>query len=437
MINAFITVTPESALQAAKKADERRTQGESHALLGVPYALKDVFSTQGIRTTAGSRILEDYIPPYSATIYEALDAVGAVLIGKTNCDAFGHGSSTENSDFGTTRNPWDTTKVAGGSSGGSAAAVAYGAGLFSIAEDTGGSIRQPAAFCSVAGLKPTWGVVSRHGCIAYASSLDTVGPMARTVEDIGTVMNVIAQRDPRDASQSKAASYRRTYDLRSGKGKNRRYRIGLPKEFHKKGNEVEVQQTLQAAVRQLEKLGHEVLEVSLPSTEYAIECYYLLAVSEASSNLARYDGIRFGKPRQHFNAENKRRIMLGTFALSSGYVDQYYLKALKVRTKIYRDFQMCFRKHGVDALVAPVSPTLPFGIGEKVDDPIQMYLADIYTVPINVAGVPSLALPCGFSKRGMPIGMQLIGDHYTEMQLLELGHQYQQETDWHTRRPPL
>lgn len=431
-INAFITITDEHAIEHAKKADALIAIGEDKPLLGIPYTIKDVFNTYGIKTSAGSNILTSYISPYSATVFENISQAGGILLGKTNCDAFGHGSSTENSDFGVTVNPWDTTKVAGGSSGGSAASLAYGGGLFSIAEDTGGSIRQPAAFCSITGLKPTWGLVSRYGCIAYASSLDTIGPMVHEVQDLATIMEVIGVPDPQDISQSKQLPRDWRNFLR--KRSHLKLTIGLPREFFGKGNDREIDRAIDAARTVLERGGHRFRQVSLPHTAYAIECYYLIATAEASSNLARYDGIRFGKSRDHFNQENKRRIMLGTFALSSGYMDKYYTKAMQVRSLIMKDIGEVFA-HGIDCLLAPVSPVLPFKIGEKAQDPLQMYLADAYTVPINVAGVPSLALPCGFSKSGLPIGMQIIGNHFSEALLFGLGSQYQRMTDWHTKRP--
>src|SRR3989344_2088256 len=425
-INAFISVTKELALEQAEKADKLLANKAKGELIGIPYTLKDVFNTKGTKTTAGSKILKDYVSPYDSSIYWYLKDAGAVLLGKTNCDAFGHGSSTENSDFGVTKNPWDQSRVAGGSSGGSAAALAYGGGLFSIAEDTGGSIRKPAAFCSVRGLKPTYGVVSRYGCVSYASSLDTIGPMAKTAEDLSKVMDVISQTDPYDASQISGKS-------RSDQASPPpRCTIGIPKEYFRGDNDKEIDNKIEAAIKDLEKMGNKVKEVSLPNTKYAIETYYLLAASETSSNLSRYQELRYGGSRKEFNQENKRRIILGTFALSSGYHDEYYLKAAKVRTLIREDFNRL--KSDIDVFIAPVSPVLPFKIGENSDDPLKMYLADIYTVTANVAGVPALSLPCGFSKDNLPIGMQLIGHHFSDPLLLSLGTQYQQEADWHKKR---
>lgn len=431
-VHAFITITEKEALTASLESDKRLSNGNARPLEGIPFTMKDVFNTKGIKTTASSKVLDDYIPAYSATVYQLLLDAGAILLGKTNCDAFGHGSSTENSDFGPTKNPWNLDRVPGGSSGGSSASLAYGGGLFSIAEDTGGSIRQPAAFCGVTGLKPTWGVISRYGCISYASSLDTVGPMTRSAEDIGEIMQVIGEQDSMDASQGFREPI---YDYKRDIGSNK-YKIGFPKEFRQTGNDPEIDTAIENAIKKLEELGHEVVEVSLPHTKYAIECYYLLAASETSSNLARYDGVRFGNPREYFNDENKRRIMLGTFALSAGYSDEFYLKASKVRTLIYEDFRKLENK-GIEIFIAPVSPILPFKLGEKSYDPLQMYLADIYTVSINVSAIPSLALPCGFSKAGLPIGMQLMGKHFAESQLIGLGKQYQEATDWHKRKPKL
>lgn len=424
-INAFITITEDQALRDAQRADDLISQGSYLPLLGIPYTLKDVFNTKGIKTTAGSKVLEDFIPPYDSTVYRLLSESGAVLLGKTNCDAFGHGSSTENSDFGVTRNPWDLERVAGGSSGGSAASLVYGGGLFSIAEDTGGSIRQPASFCGVTGLKPTYGLVSRYGCIAYASSLDTVGPMGLESADLEIIMKVISDKDSLDASQIEGNSINRE-----------KIKIGIPKEFFDAANDSEISRSLEETIKTFKDLGYDVQEVSLPHAKYAIECYYIIASSETSSNLARYDGIRFGKTRENFNDENKRRIMLGTFALSAGYADKYYYKATKVRQLIKKDFENA-REKGFDVFIAPVTPTLPFKIGEKFTDPLQMYLADVYTVSANLAGIPALSLPSRPSTRSIPIGFQLMGHHFSEDTLLNLGKKYQEATNWHKRRPQL
>lgn len=430
-INAYITICEKEALEKAKAADETIANGVD-SLLGIPFSMKDVYSTKDVRTTAGSKVLEDYIPVYNATVYQELLDAGAILLGKTNCDAWGHGGSTENSDFGVTKNPWNTEYVAGGSSGGSAAALATDMTIFEIGEDTGGSIRLPSSFCSTVGLKVTYGRVSRYGAIAFASSLDSMGPMGKTVEDVSTILEVIAGKDEKDAtSSSKNVAKYSTLLNKSVKG----LRIGLPKEFYGKGLNKEVEDTVKKAVKTLEDLGAEVVDVSIPSTEYGIATYYIIAPSETSSNLARYDGIRFGERRQSFGAEAKRRIMIGTHALSSGYYDAYYLKAQKVRTLIKNDFDKAFNH--CDVMVAPVSPTLPFKIGEKADNPLEMYLVDVYAVLINLAGIPSLALPCGFSQEGLPIGMQIMGPQFSEELLLNVGYQYEQVTDWRIRRPEL
>ncbi len=434
-INAFITVCGEEALEQARKSDELASQGETleaKPLLGIPFSMKDVYSTQGIRTTAGSKVLEDYVPPYSSTVYQKLIEGGAILLGKTNCDAWGHGASTENSDFGPTKNPWNTEYVPGGSSGGEAAAHASDMAIFGIGEDTGGSIRLPASFCSTVGLKVTYGRVSRYGALAYASSLDTMGPMGKTVSDCAQVLEIIAGNDPKDATSSsgKVPNYIATLE-KNAKG----LRIGIPKEFFGKGLNVEVKNSIDQALKVFEQMGIEIVNISVPSTEYGIATYYIIAPSETSSNLARYDGIRFGNDRGVFGAEAKRRIMLGTYALSSGYYDQYYLKAQKVRTLIEKEFEKAFEK--CDVILSPVSPTPPFEIGEKVDDPLQMYLVDVYTVLINLAGIPSLALPCGFSKNGLPIGMQILGPQFSEGLLFRVGHTYEQATQWHKMKPLL
>lgn len=431
-IKAFITICQKEALRQAKEAGQRLATGRAPSLCGIPFSMKDVYCTKRIKTTAGSKILKNYLPVYDATVYKKLRDQGAVLLGKTNCDAWGHGSSTENSDFGPTHNPWNLSKVPGGSSGGCAAALAAQMTFFSIGEDTGGSIRLPASFCSIVGLKVTYGRVSRYGAIAYASSLDSVGPMAKNVEDCALVLSVIAGKDPLDATTSpkKPVDY-----LRSLKKGIKGITIGVPKEFYGEGIDKEVKKIVLEAVNALKNLGATIEKVSLPTTKYSIAAYYLLAPSETSSNLARYDGIRYGNKRDVFGDEPKRRIMIGTHALSMGYYDQYYLKAQKVRTLIKKDYEKGFKK--CDVLVAPVSPTPPFGIGEKVDDPLEMYLADAYTVAINPAGIPSLALPCGFSKDNLPIGMQIIGPQFSEDLLFRVGYAYEKETDWHKRKPNL
>lgn len=412
-LHAFLTVIDEAVL------DETR---HDKPLYGIPFSMKDTYCTQGIRTTAGSKVLEKFIPHYNATVYNKLLDAGAVLIGKTNCDAWGHGSSTENSDYGPTKNPWNTEYVPGGSSGGSAASLAADMSVFDIGEDTGGSIRLPASFCNVVGLKVTYGLVSRYGCIAYASSLDTVGPFAKSVQDIAAIIDIIAGHDPYDATSIYENTPSCTKDINKDvKG----LKIGIPKEYFGQGLNKEVAKAYEQSLEIYKKLGMKVVEISLPMTQYAISTYYLIAVSETSSNLSRYDSIRFGDPRSHFGSEAKRRIMLGTYTLSAGYYDAYYKKATKVRTLIKKDFIDAFEE--VDAILAPVSPTAPFKIGEKATDPMQMYLSDIYTVTTNLAGVPALAVPAGFSKNNLPIGVQLIGKHFDEAKLLNIGYKYEQE----------
>lgn len=428
-INAYLTVCEKEALEGAKKADNLASQGETLQLQGVPFSMKDVYSTKGIKTTAGSKVLENYIPPYNATVYQKLLDSGAILLGKTNCDAWGHGASTENSDFGAVKNPWNLEYVAGGSSGGSAAALAADMAIFEIGEDTGGSIRMPSSFCSTVGLKVSYGRVSRYGAIAYASSLDSMGPMGKSVEDVAILLSIIAGNDKKDATSSPKP----VLDYAAGLKKSiKGLKIGLPKEFFSRGLDKEVKEAIEKAIKVLKEQGAEIVEISIPSTEYGIATYYIIAPSETSSNLARYDGIRFGNDRSAFGDEAKRRIMLGTYALSSGYYDEYYLKAQKVRTLVKQDFEKAFAK--CDVILAPVSPTPPFKIGEKVDDPLSMYLVDVYNVLVNLAGVPSLALPCGFSSDGLPIGMQIIGPQFSESLILNVGYQYEQVTNWHKEK---
>lgn len=412
-INAFITTINKPKIDKNKKGQP---------LFGIPFSMKDIYMTRGIKTTAGSKVLENHLAAYDATVYKKLLEAGAVLLGKTNCDAWGHGVSTENSDFGITKNPWNKDHVAGGSSGGSGACLAKNMAMFDIAEDTGGSIRLPASFCSVTGLKVTYGRVSRYGAIAYASSLDTVGPMAKTVEDCALVLEVIAGKDPLDATSSNepVQPYSQLLD-KSVRG----IKIGVPKEYFAKGIDQEVAKKMDQVIKNFEKMGARIINISLPTTKYAIATYYLIAPSETSSNLSRFNGIRYGNNRGNFGPEAKRRIMLGTFALSAGYYDAYYLKATKIRTLIKKDFEKAFKK--VDVIVAPVSPTPPFKIGEKANDPLQAYLADVFTVPTNLAGVPSLAVPASFSKKGLPIGFQIIGPHFEEVRILNIGHQYQKK----------
>jgi len=434
-INSYITNLSQQAVEEAEKRDEELIKAKNlPPLFGLPLAIKDNISTKGIKTTCSSKILENYIPPFDATVITKLKEQGYIITGKTNLDEFAMGSSTENSAFFTTKNPWDYSRVPGGSSGGSAAAVGAGIVPASLGSDTGGSIRQPAAFCGVVGLKPTYGRVSRYGLVAFASSLDQIGPIARKVEDIALLMNIISGKDQRDStSVDREVPNFLSYIGRDIKG----IKIGLPKEFFIEGLDLQIKEIVLDAVRRLEKEGAEIVEVSMPTTKYAIEAYYIIAPSEASSNLARYDGVRYGyrtkdyqdldemysKTRDEgFGAEVKRRIMLGTYSLSSGYYDAYYLKAQKVRTLIYRDFMNAFEK--VDILATPTTPDVAFKIGEKVDDPIQMYLSDIFTVSVNMAGVPGISIPCGF-KDGLPVGLQLIGKPFDEGTLLQIAHRYE------------
>jgi aspartyl-tRNA(Asn)/glutamyl-tRNA(Gln) amidotransferase subunit A len=409
--------------------------------------MKDCISTRGVRTTCSSRILENYVPQYSATVTNKLADAGAVLVGKTNMDEFGMGSSCENSAFFATHNPWDLDRVPGGSSGGSAAAMAASLATFTLGEDTGGSVRMPAGFCNVTGIKPTYGRVSRHGLIALVSSFDSIGPMTRDAYDCATVLEVIAGHDPRDSTTYELPVPNYTAAINKPV---QGMKLGIPKEYFVAGMEAGVESSIQEAIRQFKKLGMEIHEVSLPHTRYGLPVYYLLLFAEASANLARMDGTRFGlsvsenardvidiylQTRQKgFGEEVKRRIMLGTYALSAGYYDAYYLKAQKVRTLLRRDFESAFAS--VDLLLAPTCPTTAFKLGEKTSDPLEMYLSDIYVVATNPAGVPALALPCGFSKN-LPVGMQLIGKHLDEQTLFQVAHAYQQVTDWHKQLPPL
>ena len=439
-INSYVTNLIEKALEEAKKRDkELENLKQIPDLFGLPVAIKDNISTKGIKTTCSSKILENYIPPFDATVIKKLNEQGYILTGKTNLDEFAMGSSTENSAFFPTKNPWDYERVPGGSSGGSAAAVGAGIVPAALGSDTGGSIRQPAAFCGVIGLKPTYGRVSRYGLVAFASSLDQIGPITRNVEDCALLLNVISGKDSRDSTSSD----KEVPDYLSYIGKDiKGIKIGLPKEFFIEGLDSKIKETVLSAAKQLEKEGAEILEVSMPTTKYAIEAYYIIAPSEASSNLARYDGVRYGyrakdykdleemysKTRDEgFGAEVKRRIMLGTYSLSSGYYDAYYLKAQKVRTLIYQDFMNAFES--VDLLLTPTTPDVAFKIGEKISDPLQMYLSDIFTVSVNMAGVPGISIPCGF-KDGLPIGMQLIGKPFDEGTILQVAHYYERLNDF-------
>lgn len=432
-LNAFITVCEKEAIEQAERVDElfsREPLATSRQLLlGIPIALKDLFSTEGVKTTAGSRVLDNYVPPFDATVVAKLKEAGAIIIGKTNQDAWGHGSSGENSDFGPTKNPYDLSRVPGGSSSGSGVAVAVGECLAATGTDTGGSIRLPAAFCGVVGLKPTYGRVSRYGIIAMASSLDSIGHFAKTVEDCALILNVTARADPGDATTPNVGAPDYTRNLKKG---IQGLKIGFPKEYFGKGIEEGIEKVTKKAIEKLAELGGKIIEVSLPHTEYALATYYIIQPSEVSSNLARYDGIRFGNGREVFGDEAKRRIMLGTYTLSAGYYEAYYLKAMQVRTLIKKDFEKAFEK--VDILVAPVSPTPPWKLGEKVDDPLKMYLSDIFTVTANLAGIPSLAVPCGFVKSELaelPVGIQIMGPQFSEELLFQVGYAYEQTTNWH------
>lgn len=445
-LHAYLSLNAEEALQQAQAADARIAAGEESPVLGVPIALKDVLSTRGLRTTAGSRILENYVPAWDATSVARLRAAGAVFLGKTNTDEFAMGSSTENSAYGVTRNPWDETRVPGGSSGGSAAAVAADLCAAALGTDTGGSVRQPAALCGVTGLKTTYGRVSRYGLIAYGSSLDTVGALTKDAHDAALLLSVMAGHDPHDSTSvdeplpDYAAAL--TGDVRG-------LRVGVPREYFSEGMQPEVAQAVREGIAQLQRMGAQVKEISLPSTHYALPVYYLVATAEASANLARFDGVRYGlrvegkdlidSYRQTrgagFGAEVKRRIMLGTYALSAGYYDAYYIRAQKVRTLIKREFEQAFRE--VDIIAAPTTPTTAFKIGEKADDPIQMYLADIFTLTCNLAGICGISIPCGFDAAHLPIGLQLLGRAFDESTLLRAADAYQRETDWHTHKPTL
>ena len=447
-IKAYVTVSEEIALEQARNADQRIQSKEALTpLTGIPYSAKDSISTRGVRTTCSSKILEHYKPFYDSTAIKKLKTTDSVLLGKNNMDEFGMGSSTENSGFFTTRNPWNFDYVPGGSSGGSAAAVAAGLAPFSLGEDTGGSVRMPAGFCGITGLKTTYGRVSRYGLIPLVSSFDTIGPMARSAYDVALVLETIAGHDPKD-STSRVETVQKYSEALKKSENLRGLRIGIPKEYFVEGLASEVDAALRTAIKQIESLGAEVTEVSLPHTQYAIPVYYLILFAEASSNLAKYDGVRFGLSKRNednlmdvylktreagFGAETKRRIMLGTFALSAGYYDAYYLKAQKVRTLIRQDFQKAFET--CDALITPVAPTTAFRIGEKITNPLDMYLSDVHVVAVNLAGIPALSVPCGFSN-GLPIGLQLIGPHLSEETLLRIGHLYQSQTDWHTKHPP-
>ena len=443
-IKAYVTLTESHALQQAKAADQALAAGLGGPMTGIPVQIKDLICTKGIPTTCSSKMLEYFVPVYDATVSEKLFGQGAVLLGKGNMDEFAMGSSCENSAFFPTHNPWDLNRVPGGSSGGAAAAVAADETIVALGSDTGGSIRQPASLCGVAGLKPTYGRVSRYGLVAFASSLDQIGPVGKDVTDCALTLNAIAGYDPRDSTSLNLPPTDFTAGLTDDiKG----VRIGIPDEYFVSGMEPGVRTAVESAIKELEGLGAEVETVSLPTTEYALACYYIIAPSECSANLARYDGVKFGYSyqdtpdmwqamestrQQGFGPEVKRRIMLGTYALSSGYYDAYYLKAQQVRTLIRQDFARVFER--VDVLVTPTSPVVAFPLGDKTADPLQMYLIDVCTLPINIAGLPAMSVPCGFTE-GLPVGMQLIGPHLSEERLLNVAYAYEQATEWHKARP--
>ncbi len=443
-VGGYLDLPVEAAKLAAEKADVKAPLG------GIPIAMKDVINVQGYPLTCGSRILEGYIAPYDATVVTRLKAAGAIPFGRVNMDEFAMGSSTENSAWKVTRNPWDITRIPGGSSGGSAAVVAAQEAVASLGSDTGGSIRQPAALCGCVGLKPTYGRVSRYGLVAFASSLDQIGPLTKSVEDAALLLNAIAGNDPMDSTSLSDPVHPATKDLKKGvKG----LKLGLPKEYFIKGLHAGVEAAVQAAIQHLEVLGAEVVEISLPHTEYAVASYYVIATAEASANLARFDGVRYGHRTAHpgslaevygrtreegFGPEVKRRIVLGTYVLSSGYYDAYYLRAQKVRTLIRMDFVEAFKK--VDAIVCPTTPDPAFRIGERTNDPLKMYLADIFTIAANLAGVCGLSLPCGFVEgegASLPVGLQILGKPLDEATILRIGHAYEQSTEWHLRSPAL
>ena len=445
-LKAFVTTTEDMALGQAGAADDAMARGQVTPLSGIPMQLKDNMCTRGVRTTCSSRMLETFVPPYNATVVERLYDQGAVVVGKGNMDEFAMGSSTENSAFFPTRNPWDVERVPGGSSGGPAAAVAAGECMYALGSDTGGSIRQPAALCGIVGLKPTYGLVSRYGLVAFASSLDQIGPLTKDVTDCAIVLNAIAGHDPRDSTSIPQDIPDYTKALQ---GDVRGMRIGVPKEYYGEGINGDVADALKKALATLEGMGATVEETSLPHTLYALAVYYIIAPSEASANLARYDGAKYGfsatdtdtmwqameeTKQRGFGPEVKRRIMLGTYALSAGYYDAYYLKAQKVRTLIQREFQEAFQKF--DVLITPTSPTVAFKLGEKAENPVQMYLSDVCTIPVNIAGIPAMSLPAGFVD-GLPVGMQIMAKPLGEETILRVAHAYEQATQWHTMKPNL
>ena len=445
LIGAYLTLDKEGALKTAEEIDARVKRGERPGLLmGVPVAVKDNICTRGLRTTCASKILGNFVPPYDAHVVERLRAEDAIIVGKTNLDEFAMGSSTENSGFKPTKNPWDVRCIPGGSSGGSAAAVAAGMAYMALGSDTGGSVRQPACLCGVVGLKPTYGRVSRYGLVAFGSSLDQIGPITKDVRDAAILLQVIAGHDRRDSTcaAAPAPDYLSTLDDPIAG-----VRIGVPKEYFAEGLNKEVHQAVEGAIRTYEGLGANVVEISLPHTMYAVAVYYIIATAEASSNLARYDGVRYGyrassdglismysrSRAEGFGSEVKRRIMLGTYALSSGYYDAYYLKASKVRNLIRQDFLSAFER--VDVVLCPTSPTPAFRLGERIENPLEMYLSDVFTIPANLAGIPGISIPCGFTRDNLPIGMQIMGKHFDEATLLKVARAFERETDYHLKRP--
>ena len=446
-VKAYVHLTRDIAHQQAEEADQKLSAGKDSPLLGVPIALKDLICMKDTHTTCASHILENFVSPYDATVVKRLKEAGAVLIGKTNMDEFAMGSSNENSYYHPTKNPWDLDHVPGGSSGGSGAAVAANECMAALGSDTGGSIRQPAAFCGITGLKPTYGRVSRFGLVAFASSFDQIGPMTKTAEDAAILMNVIGGHDPMDSTSADVPLPDFTATLsKDVKG----LKIGIPKEYFGKGLDADVEKAVQEAIKKLESMGMQTVEVSLPHTEYAVATYYILACAEASANLSRYDGVKYGfrskqadnlmdmytnTREEGFGEEVKRRILLGTFVLSSGYYDAYYLKGQKARTLIKQDFEEAYKQ--CDLMVSPIAPAPAFKLGEKLDDPLQMYLSDIFTISANLAGIPAMSIPCGQSQGNLPIGLQLMGKHFDEATLLNVAHQYQQTTDHHLQHPTL
>jgi len=444
-LNSFVTVTAERALGQARAADAARRRGEAGPLTGIPMAHKDIFCTEGVKTSCGSKMLDSFISPYDATVVERLQAAGMVMLGKTNMDEFAMGSSNETSFYGPVRNPWDRERVPGGSSGGSACAVAARLAPAATGTDTGGSIRQPASLCGVTGIKPTYGRVSRYGMVAFASSLDQGGPITYTAEDAALMLNAMSGFDARDSTSAERPDEDYTAGLDAPLCG---LRIGLPKEFFDAGLNPGVARVIEAAIKELEALGARVIEIELPNTPLSIPAYYVVAPAECSSNLARFDGVRYGyrcaapadlhdlycrSRGEGFGAEVKRRIMIGTYALSAGYYDAYYLKAQQIRRLIRDDYRRAFER--VDVIMGPTSPSVAFKLGEKTGDPVRMYLSDIYTISVNLAGLPGMSIPAGFAE-GLPVGLQLIGEHFGEARLLNIAHRYQQVTDWHRRTPP-